>query len=120
MSYCRWSSDNWKCDLYCYEGSDGFVTHIANRKLVKEAPLVPDLLTTDNETWSKAHGSQMDFLKYAKRKDIGLPYDGQTFVDESLEDFLERVKHLKETGYCVPDYVIKSIEDERKGKLCQP
>lgn len=27
MSYCRFSSDNWKCDVYCYGASGGtFVT----------------------------------------------------------------------------------------------
>lgn len=28
MSYCRWSSDGGLCDLYCYEGAEGYVTHV--------------------------------------------------------------------------------------------
>ncbi len=34
MSYCRWSSDNTNCDLYCYEDcSGGFTTHVAGFRL---------------------------------------------------------------------------------------
>lgn len=35
MSYCRWSSDNWKCDLYCYEDANGYITHVADNRIVK-------------------------------------------------------------------------------------
>ena len=39
MSYCRWSSMNWMCDVYVYEGC-GFVTHVAGRRRV--CPPIPD------------------------------------------------------------------------------
>jgi DNA repair photolyase len=29
MSYCRWSSDYFNCDLYCYESNSGYETHVA-------------------------------------------------------------------------------------------
>ena len=33
MSYCRWSTDNFKCDLYCYEDvNGGFTTHVASNR----------------------------------------------------------------------------------------
>jgi len=112
MSYCRWSSDNWDCDLYCYESNEGFVTHVAANRVVGEIPFVPHLLSVDPDAYHKAHNAQMEFLDTAERKVIRLPYNGQTFVDDTLEDFLERVKHLKETGYHVPDFVIESIEGE--------
>jgi len=27
MSYCRWTKEYPKCDLYCYEGAYGYMTH---------------------------------------------------------------------------------------------
>ena len=27
MSYCRWSSDDFQCDIYCYCGGD-YIIHI--------------------------------------------------------------------------------------------
>ena len=43
MSYCRWSSMNWRCDVYVYEDvSGGWTTMVAsNRRLF--AP-IPDIL----------------------------------------------------------------------------
>ena len=28
MSYCRWSTDDFACDLYCYESAAEYVTHV--------------------------------------------------------------------------------------------
>jgi len=114
MSYCRWSSNNWDCDLYCYESNEGFVTHVAANRVVGEIPVVPHLLSQDPDAWSKAHAAQMQFLDTGEWNVIGLASDGQTFVDDTLESFLERVKNLKVAGYHVPDFVIESIEEEIK------
>lgn len=32
MSYCRWSSDDYQCDIYAYEAEDGFVVHVASSR----------------------------------------------------------------------------------------
>ena len=29
MAYCRWSSEDYQCDLYCYESKEGYVTKVA-------------------------------------------------------------------------------------------
>jgi hypothetical protein len=30
LSYCRWSSDNFRCELYCYQDTcGGWTTHVA-------------------------------------------------------------------------------------------
>lgn len=113
MSYCRWSSDNWKCDLYCYaDVSGGYTTHVAGRKRVGHIPDVPDILTTPSDEWTKAYKTQMAALKSTKLIDIGLPYDGMSFNDDDLESFLDRVNCLKEAGYRVPMYVLEDIEEE--------
>lgn len=43
MSYCRWSSMNWRCDAYVYEDcGGGWTTHVAGRRRVIQP--IPDLL----------------------------------------------------------------------------
>jgi hypothetical protein len=43
MSYCRWSSMNWMCDVYVYEDcGGGWTTHVAgNRRVIQP---IPDIL----------------------------------------------------------------------------
>lgn len=42
MSYCRWSSMNWMCDVYVYQDvGGGWTTHVAGRRRV--VPPVPDI-----------------------------------------------------------------------------
>lgn len=43
MSYCRWSSNNWRCDVYVYEDTGGgWTTHVAGRWYV--LPPIPDIV----------------------------------------------------------------------------
>ena len=43
MSYCRWSSMNWRCEVYVYEDlCGGWTTHVASRRRVVQP--VPSLL----------------------------------------------------------------------------
>lgn len=108
MSYCRWGSDDWKCDLYCYHSTHGdYITHVAGRRHIG-VPENPYKIAS--KKWWLFHQKQMDFLKTAELKKIGLPYDGESFSDPDLESFLERVNCLKETGYHLSFFVFESIE----------
>lgn len=42
MSYCRWSTDDFLCDLYIYEHYEGFwAIHVASIRRVYHKPLPP-------------------------------------------------------------------------------
>ena len=117
MSYCRWSSDNFNCDLYCYEdASGGWTTHVAGNRTVEKAPELSDVLPLTTEegiaAWVAARKVQSDWLMTAERRPIGLPNDGKTFNDPTLEDFRERIVGLIAEGYRVPDYVLTRIDEE--------
>jgi len=124
MSYCRWSSDNWRCDLYCYgDVSGGITTHVAGNRLVGDIPEAPLSLIMEgkNKEFLKAHKKQMAFLKTAKREPIGLPYDGEPFNDPDYASFLVRLMELREVGYKFPDYVIELVREDigtTKGGNC--
>ena len=113
MSYCRWSSDNWKCALYCYADSGGgYTTHVASKKHIGPIPEMPDILKVSVDDWLKAYKAQAKALDESELKPIGLSEDGKTFNDPDPESFLERVKWLKGLGYSIPDYVIDEIQEE--------
>lgn len=123
MSYCRFSSDNWKCQVYCYGGSDGFYTYVAGNKVVGDVPSLDwELLrkSDDDEAlkeFQRQYTEQMAWLDGAERKPIGLPYDGQAFTDPDLESFLRTLTMLKDAGYNVPQYVFDEVRDEIKTEM---
>lgn len=115
MAFCRWSSMDFGCDLYCYESSEGFVTHVAEQRVVGDIPKVDTalLLNYTEENGNKffeQQTAQFDFLKTADREPIGLKYDGQTFYDDK-ETFLERLKMLREEGYKFPEITQEDLDD---------
>ncbi len=116
MSYCRFSSDNFSCDIYCYDGGSHFVTHVAGNRHVGDIPkLLPLPAPGDQEgcnAWVAAHNAQMAFLDTAERAPIGLEHDGKSFSDDTLEDLLVRLISLKAMGYNVPDFAFEAIRDE--------
>jgi hypothetical protein len=115
MAICRWSDDDYSCDLYIYEGEGGYVTHVASNRL--------GWLTPPRNPWSLPKGaSDQEFRRALKKYDhavdsaprvpIGGPFDGQGFFDDEVEDLLARVLSLRSAGYRVPDWVIEHIEEE--------
>ena len=115
MSYCRWSSDNWQCDLYCYLHVDGYyVTHVAGRKRIGEIPKVPDIFEVTPKEYFRAYKKQMKALEKTQLVPIGLAFDGETFEDDDLESFRNRLLWLRNEGYRFPDYVLEEVEMEIK------
>lgn len=121
MSYCRWSTDNFQCDLYCYEDvSGGYTIHVAARRSITPYPYEGsyqefiDLCLSNQftERWLERHKKWSEETEKIKKKSIGLPYDGETFNDPNLEAFLDRLLMLREVGYKFPDYVLENVKHE--------
>lgn len=121
MSYCRWSSDGFRCDVYAYEHVDGYyAVHVASRKRLFPPDFMPDL-TKDffarkisAETYAKNHKEYMDLMDTLPWRDLTYPSAGKTFEEPDLESFLARMKALKAEGARIPDGVIEGIEAELK------
>ena len=113
MSYCRFSSMNWMCDVYCYaDVGGGWTTHVASRRRAREPqPAYPDLLG-DYEGWDRRYKQHMADLETIPLEDIGLPHDGESYNDSSLEAFRDRLIGLRDAGYNVPEYVFDEISEE--------
>ena len=111
MSYCRFSSDDYRCDLYCYESAQGFVTHVAGLRSVLTKPLPPPVNSLDDpDAWFKRHDAVMKIVDRSKRVPIGLAHDGETFVDATEEAMFERIRYLAGVGYNVPAELLDEYE----------
>ena len=109
MSFCRWSSDDFRCDVYAYKSDAGFIVHVAKSMVLGDIPRVPFILDVENDVFLKAYKAQHEFLETAERKNIGLPHDGETFQYDSLPEMLGGLRDLKNKGYRIPDWVFKEI-----------
>lgn len=115
MSYCRFSSDGFKSNVYVYAGSN-YVLHVASQKKVGVETLPPHLkFPSKDEDWPEY------FRKYDEWYDafdalgdsyrpIGLPHDGATFEFDTLEELKEMLVYLKELGYYVPSQAFTNID----------
>ena len=117
MSYCRWSSNDFLCDVYVYEHvHGGWTTHVATHKRVYKQPLPPpiDIDAPDRanrfvERWAAVDAIERELVP------IGLPDDGKTFEDATPGKCADRLEGLMATGYMVPQSAIDTLreEDER-------
>lgn len=113
MSFCRWSTDDYLCDLYCYESDEGFETHVANRRRVYKTPL-PDKIVYSEATSEAFLVRHMTVGEYEEGKDfeyvpVGLEHNGESFVDSSMKEFIETLKMLKAAGYRFPFELIEEL-----------
>lgn len=115
MSYCRFSSDDYQCDVYCFaDVGGGFTTYVANNRPVLDRMLPPEVPfdTEHADEWMCRYHAIMAWTSKAKRAQIGLPYDGQRFNDPTAIDAADRLQMLKDTGYNVPQYAIDALRAE--------
>ncbi len=142
MSYCRWSSMNWNCDVYVYESCNGgWTTHVAaRRRIFQPIPELPINWGTDlfggkwndeakdiiypskfRKTLSSGYYRFWAFwykylhngtLRIIPFREIGLPHDGETFHDGTSLTCAKRLEYLRDVGYRVPQYAIEALLDE--------
>ena len=113
MSYCRFSSDGFRCDLYLYEDTGGgWTLHIAGARVPEDAPTVPELTPGNVWEYSEALNQLIEYLRVAERTALDLPYAGESkrFTDpRELYLFLDE---LRELGYRFPDAVLAAVQDD--------
>lgn len=114
MSYCRFSSDNFKCEVYCYEGIDGFHVIIARKKFkdIKNAPHVDYINDYNIDEVLIQHKNFNDWMETAEEVDIGLPEDGEHYVFGDVHQAYEKMKQLKEMGYYIPVYTMEILKED--------
>jgi hypothetical protein len=110
MAYCRFSCDDFRCDLYAYRGDRDYVLHVAGFRFVGDVPTIDwDAGPAAIVTASKA---QCAFLRAAARVPIDLPHAGETFHESDLAALRARLLALRALGYRFPDAALERIDVE--------
>lgn len=115
MSFCRFSDNNWKSDVYAYESAEGFELHVASKRVVGEVPAMPrisDIPSIEPGEFLRAHQAQHAFLETAERVPIGGPHDGESFRYPTLGDLYNALLELRFDGYHVPEFALEGIREE--------
>lgn len=114
MSYCRFSSDDFQCDVYVYaDCMGGYTTHVATRRRIVKTKLPPPVDLSDVKAWIKRDRKVNKILAKAKLVPIGLPFDGERFNDETASGCADRLDELRGLGYTVPQYAIDALRAEK-------
>lgn len=117
MSYCRWSTDGFQCDIYCYEScGGGWDIHVAARRHVKDDkwPVPVPFTPETKEAWIEYWVALGEWVKTAELRDIGLPHDGESYNEPTAADAANRLMELKRIGHNVPQEAIDALLDEAR------
>lgn len=148
MSYCRFSSMNWMCDVYVYESCEGgWMTHVADNRRI--FPPIPDINIMRMPTFGRTHDMETRRFSYPSRlhqlagraclsfwafwhrqvhmrsldlipsRKIGLAHDGESFSDDGAEECADRLEWLRSEGYNVPQYAIDALRDDHQQNAAQ-
>ena len=115
MSYCRFSSDDWQCDVYVYaDCNGGWTTHVAGRRPVFKEKL-PDPIPLESSNireWMERDRKVFKMLDDAEMVGIGFEHDGESFNHDTPGECADWLKELSEMGYNVPQYAIDSLRED--------
>jgi hypothetical protein len=122
MSYCRWSSDDYQCDVYVYEDvGGGWTTWVAGRtRRLREGVSFPPPVDSESDFagWferMRAVGRMVDSDHEGLLWDwVDLPDlpEGDHFNDATPGECADRLEWLRERGFSVPQYAIDALREE--------
>lgn len=124
MSYCRFSCDDFQCDVYVYaDVAGGWTTHVANRRHDRGGLQFPEPVPFDEahiEAWLERYHEVGRLLERCPLVPIGLEYDGATFSDPTPGACADRLEQLEKAGYRVPASAIEQLRAESRGDASVP
>jgi len=106
MSYCHFSTNNYKCDVWAYVYQNSCWVRLATHRI---AGGVPKKDFSSPDTIYDSHKELAEFMDACMRVPIGLKYDGKLLKFETLTHMLHGLLDLAEMGYVVPQGVIDGI-----------
>lgn len=113
MSYCRWSTDDFQCDLYCYESNNGFEIHVARKRVVITEELPPPVNPLEDMAgFFERHRKASAIIDRSERVAIGLAHDGESFLLNSAGECADKIEELVALGYRCPPFVVTNLREE--------
>lgn len=124
MSLCRWSSDDWQCELYVYGAEHGWTVHVAGNRFdppedFPRTPPYPEGIESQSPEFREwvgrvieCHAAQSRFFDQrggygTMLSPIGGAYDGDTFDGLDNEQLVDTLAVLRDAGYRFPDGVLE-------------
>jgi hypothetical protein len=115
MSYCRWSSDDFTCDLYAWHDiSDNIVIHCSSNRRVWPEDLLPPKCSDDATTqeWAERFMEVMKLVDQTELIELDFEYAGERIACGTRSEAIEKFLELREIGYKFPDAVIEMLKAE--------
>jgi len=98
-------------DIRAYESNMGFIIHAAKVYPKDRPPNIFDFV----EKYGPEDGFaiwKQTFPREPHMMDIDLPYAGESFVFEAVEDFYDKMVELNDLGYKLQPNTLKRIKEE--------
>ncbi len=111
MAYCRFSSDDFKSDVYVYYGENGFNIYVSSRRLDIE-DVGPKVDLADTKAFVARHKRLMEAAAKADSKPIEHPDAGECFVFHTPMQAMNKLLELKDAGFRIPDAAIAGLKAE--------
>lgn len=115
MSYCRFSTNDFQCDVYVYgDTMGGWTTHVAGSRYVFNEPLPPHIenIRDNIEAFVKREQEVMRIVEKASFERIDLPLAGESFFNLDRDSTVAKLCELRDLGYKFPYEIIQEIQEE--------
>ena len=115
MSYCRFSTDDFRCDFYAYESEDGFHLDVAGSRTDWEpppSPYDPASWDLDEEEFTRIAAEYHEALQAAPRECINLEGAGQHHRFDTLSEMRDMIEDHVRRGFRAPGWLLPSLDDE--------
>lgn len=129
MSYCRWSSDDYQCDVYVYRSDYGYECHVSGRrrdfgKAGITLPPPADCTKDSLSAWLERQSLVSDLLDDPRFDDddfegwvnVPEPHAGQSYTVRTAGECADLLEEIRATGCNVPQYAIDALREEAVGE----
>ena len=115
MSYCRFSTEDFRCDFYAYEADDGYHLHVAGNRVVwdpPQSPYDPENRYLPADEFNRINRGYHESLRKAPREPIELEGAGGYHVFTTLRELRDSIADHVQRGFQAPEWLLPSIDEQ--------
>lgn len=117
MSYCRFSSDGFRSDVYVYYGVGGYHILVAQFRCTNDFSYpelfpAPEGKRAQERHYKMVAEGQKKWFATMTRSKIEIEHAGDAFVVKTAQAAIDRLKYLSSLGYHVPELCLQALQDE--------
>lgn len=114
MSYCRFSTNDFQCDVYAYDGHGGIVVHVAATRVVfaESLPARIPFELAHLDAWIERDRKVSAMVEAGGREAIKRKHAGESYYGLDADDAVALMEELKALGYRFPMGIIEAMREE--------